>query len=116
MFHSTDKTFSQLEILMAQHRPHQVEGLVDVLSRGFSGKCEEMVGGGEMPVRAWDLTSTHMTSAREVRVTNRIFPKSEQLLSLGLMLTLYYNSEIHAEQETKTCSRVSSKPFILHLA
>lgn len=64
-----------------------------------------------MPVRAWDLTSTRMTSAQEVRVITRIFPKSEQLLSLGLMLTLYYNSEIHAEQETKTCSRVSPKPF-----
>ena len=93
-----------------------MEGLVDVLSRGFSGKCEEMVGGGEMPVRALDLTSTLLTSVREVRVIIRIFPKSEQLLSLGLMLPLYYNSEIHAEQETKTCSRVSSNPFILDLA
>ena len=53
---------------MAQHRPHQVEGLVDVLSRGFSGKYEEMVGGGEMPLRAWDLTSTLLTSVQEVRV------------------------------------------------
>lgn len=101
---------------MAQHRPHQVEGLVDVLSRGFSGKFEVMLGGGKMLVRAWDLTATPLTSARELRVIIRIFPKSEQLLSLGLMLTLYCNSEIGADQQSKTCSRVSSKPFVLHLA